>query len=131
MARIHGRNGVVYLGSGGNAAVQLSQAAEYSIDYDKDLVDVPVLGDQWVTKVAGMFKWSGSVNGTYDTGQNLAWDAAIGSSTSQAMYVYPDKTQPTRYYYGFVWPKLSVKGGVGAEVTFAMSFEGDGALAKN
>jgi hypothetical protein len=130
MARIHGKNGTVYLQGAGAAAILLSQATDWEIDIDYDTADVPVLGDLWNSKVKGIAKFSGSLSGSYDTGQTLAFDAAT-QATSRSFYIYPDRSQATRYYYGFCWPKLNVKGGVGDAVTFDASFDGDGQLAAN
>lgn len=130
MARIHGKNGIVYLAGVTAVAVTLSQATDWEVDIDYDTADVPVLGDNWNSKVKGIHKFSGSLSGTYDTAQTLAFDAAL-AATSRNFYLYPDRTQPTRYYYGFCWPKLNVKGGVGDAVTFDASFDGDGQLAAN
>lgn len=130
MARIHGKNGIVYLQGSGAAAVLLTQAGEWSVDRDFDSADVPILGDFWNSKVKGLMKHSEKVTGPYDNSSTLAWDAAE-AQTSRSFYIYPDRTNMLSYYYGFCWPKLSVKGGTGSAVTFDLSAEGDGQVGRN
>ena len=130
MARIHGKNGIVYLQGGGADATLLSQAAEWSIDRDADDADVPVLGDFWNSKVKGLMKHSEKFSGPFDNESTLAWDAAE-AQTSRKFYIYPDRTSVTSYYYGFCWPKVSLKGGTGSAVSFDASAEGDGQVARN
>jgi len=134
MAKLHGRNGLVLLQGTGAAPATLTQAADWEIDTDKDLVSIPSLGDIWDSKVQGLMKFTIKCSGQYDTASNLAWDTSVGNSAPGAprgFYIYPDNANPTRYYYGNCWPKLNVKGGVTAAVLFDLSAEGDGALSKN
>lgn len=125
--RVHGRNGIVYLQGAGAEAVLLSQAADWDISIDHDIVDVGVMGDDWAYKLRGVNKWSGSLNGTVDTTSKVPWDSAL-ANTSRKFYLYVDKNVPASYYYGLVWPKLSLKGGIGSAVTFACSIDGDGPI---
>lgn len=130
MSRIHGKGGVVYLSAGNTAAQLLSQAAEYDISADFDTVNVPVLGDTWDTMLQGLRKWSGTISGPFDSTQTLAWDAMSAANPSN-LYIYPQASVPTAYYYGTVWPKLNIKGGVGGAVSFSSAFTGTGTLGKN
>jgi len=131
VATLHGRNAVVYLqGSGANAVV-ITEAAEFSIDGDSDLEPDPAFGDTWETKLKGLMRFSGSITANYDTAQggNALWQAFV-ASTSRKMYLYPDRSVTTQYYYGNVYPKLGVGVPIG-RATATVSFEGDGQLAIN
>ena len=131
MGSLHGKDSVVYLGAGtGVAAVQISEAAEWSIDLDYDLATDPALGDSWETALKGLSRWSGSISGNLDDAQDTLWDATV-ASTKSALYIYTTSGTPTKYYYGFVWPKVSVDGGVSGKENASVSFTGEGELAKN
>ena len=130
MSTLHGKNSVVYLGAGsGVAAVQIAEAAEWSIDMEFDTDPDPALGDTWETKLKGLQRWSGSISGNFDDAQDTLWDAGV-ATTHTPLYIYPAAGTATRYYYGFCWPNVSNAGGVTGKITSAVSFEGDGELAK-
>ena len=128
MATYHGKNAAVYLAGASGAAVLITEAAEWSLDVDHDLEPDSSFGDIWETKLGGLFRWSGGVNGNFDTataGVTL-FDSAI-AATSRALYLYPDRAVTANYYYGNVWPKLGIGMPMGRG-TFALTFDGDGQL---
>lgn len=122
----HGKNAMFYLGT---PPETVSEAAEYSIDIDFDTDPDPALGDTWETRLKGLLRFSGAVSGNFDGDQDTIWDESIKATVS-GFYLYPDRTVATKYYYGNIWPKLSLAGGTGGRITFACSFEGQGQLAK-
>lgn len=130
MATLHGKNSVLYMGDGTAVAVRISEAAEWSIDVDFEESPDPALGDSWTTRLKGLLDFSGAFSGNLDDAQDAVWDACL-ASTSVPFYLYPDSTVATRYYYGRIWPKLGVEGAVTDKESFAVSFVGDGQLAKN
>lgn len=131
MATLHGKGSVLYLGAGtGVAASKVSEAAEWTIDVDFDTEPDPALGDEWETKLKGLHRFSGSFSGNFDDAQDTLWDATV-ATTHSPFYLYPDAAQTGRYYYGFIWPKVSVDGAVTGKENFSVDFEGDGQLAKN
>ena len=123
----HGRNGMFYVGA---PAEIISEAAEYTIDQDFDTDPDPALGDGWETRLKGLQRFSGAVSGNFDGDQDTIWDSSV-ATTVQNFYLYPDRTVTTKYYYGNIWPKISLAGGVGGRITFNCTFEGSGQLAKN
>lgn len=127
MARLHGRNALLYLQGPGTEAVPFSNAADFDISVDFNVVDVSQLGDDWETTIRGQAKWSGSFNGPYESTSKLAWDAMM-ASTQRKFYLYPDKTSMGGYYYGTTWATCSIKGGTSAAVTFAAKLTGVGAI---
>ena len=128
MATLHGKNATIYLGSGG-VAIPLSEAAEWTLDVDFDTVDDGAFGDTAVTLLKGRLKESGSLAGNYDDASTLAWDAATYDG-SVNMYIYPTRAVTTNYYYGSVYPKLSLSGSLTDKVKFSGSFEVNGAISK-
>ena len=132
MATLHGRNAVVYLQGSAATAVQISEANEWTINVDAQEVDDPAFGDTWRTKLRGLLQANGNVTGNFDTAQagNAAFEAAIATS-SRRLYLYPDAAVSARYYYGNVWPKLSVDVKVTDKGNFSMDFDVDGQLAVN
>lgn len=131
MATLHGRNAVVYLQGSGAQAVVIAEAAEFNIDGDMDLEPDPAFGDTWETKLKGLMRFSGTINGNYDTAQagNAVWQAYV-AATSRKVYLYPDRGTTTQYYYGNVYPKAGVGVPIG-RTTFSVNFDGDGQLAIN
>ena len=111
-------------------AVKISETAEWSLDVDFDEDPDPAIGDSWETRLKGLLRFSGSFSGNFDDAQDDLWDAAV-ASTSSKFYLYPTTASTGRYYYGNIWPKVSVAGGVTGKETFEVSFTGDGQLAKN
>lgn len=128
MTTLFGRNAIVYLQGSGSDAELLSEAAEFHIALDFEEGDDGAFGDTWTTTLKGRMKWSGSLNGNYDTDSTLAWDAAT-QTTSRKLYIYPDRAAMTRYYYGTAFPKLNVDGTLTTVVKFSGSMGGDGQLA--
>ena len=133
MANIHGKDAVVYLGDGASGnAIEISEQNTYSIEHDFDLATTTELGDSWDTAVKGVMKWSGSVEGNFNTTSSQLWSAATGSSTSK-FYIYPTRSVTTRYYYGTCWVKLGtiLGGGTTDKAKSSISLIGDGALSQN
>jgi hypothetical protein len=115
---------------GTGAAVKITEAADWTIDVDFDKDPDPALGDTWETRLKGLLRFTGSFAGNFDDAQDDLWDATVATTVSK-FYLYPDSGTATRYYYGNIWPQVSVAGGVAGKETFTVAFEGDGQLAKN
>ena len=129
MATLFGRNAVVYLQGSGSEAEVLTEASEWHISIDFETGDDGAFGDSWNTQLKGRMRWTGSLNGNYDTAANVAFDAATATS-SRKIYVYPDRSDTAKYYYGTCYPKLSVDVTLTGVAKFSGSLEGDGQLAK-
>ena len=129
MATIHGKNAHVYLQGSGSDAVPIVEAGEFSLDIDFGLEMDAAFGDTWETNVKGLLKYTGAINGNFDTAQTTLFDALTATS-ARKMYVYPDRASTGRYYYGTVWPKLSTTVPMGL-AKFAVAVTGDGQLALN
>lgn len=132
MANIHGKNAVIYLAPGTGAAVEVSEQNSYSIEMDFDLAETTELGDLWGTAVKGIMKWSGQLDGNFNTASNGLWSAATSTTVSN-FYIYPDRANTTQYYYGTCWVKLGtiLSGGVTDKAKASVKLVGDGTLSKN
>lgn len=130
MATIHGRGGMLYMQGSGSNATKLGEARSWSLKIDRDFSEDNALGDTWKTQLLGLMSWSGAVEGNFDGAETSPFDAVMATSTRK-IYLYPDSTTPTRYYYGAVWPKLSVDVKMSDTIRFSLDFTGDGALAQN
>jgi len=132
MTAIHGSGAIIYMSPGTGVAVQINEQAEYSIELDADIQDASALGSTWGNSVKGMNKWMGSASGNFDTASILLWSAAT-ATTAQKVYIYPDRTDATKYYYGTAFIKLTkaLAGGVAAKATSGFSMTGSGQLAIN
>ena len=134
MATLHGKNSRLYMNGGTGDAEPVAEAMEWSIDVDFDTDPDPALGDDWETRLKGLMRFSGSFSGNFDDAQDTLFDAAI-SETPASFYLYPAQkgaaSSVARYYYGTIWPKVSLSGGVSSKISDSVSFEGQGPLAKN
>jgi hypothetical protein len=121
----------VYLqGSSTTISEVLTEAGDVQISLDRELIDDTCFGDAgWQTNMMGLDSWSGSVTANFDTTQQLLIQAFTANAT-RYFYVYPDRTAMTKYYYGSIWPKLTLSLPLGlAKAT--MPFQGDGAFGKS
>lgn len=131
MSRIHGRNGMVYLGitgpggggvTGTAVASPLAFVADWTINFTVAKVDVTALGDANLVWVAGLPDASGDFSGFYDTATGQTYQAAVDGQ-SRNMYLYPSLlslqgASPGQYFFGTILPDFSSSGGVAAAVTF-------------
>lgn len=129
MGTLHGKGGLLYL-AGSGVAVKIGECKKWSFNIDKELAPDDAMGDTWKTQLMGLLSWSGSIEGNFDSAQITPFEAATATSTKN-IYLYPDSTSLTKYYYGMCWPKLSVDVDKGSVESFTCSFEGDGQLAAN
>ena len=138
MARIHGRNGRLYVDTAATAAAEgaatateIPFLADYSIEQARDRAEVTSFGDTTKTYVAGLADASGSLNGFLDDSSLEIYTIADGSP--RAFYLYLDASSGARqapvdssgagYWYGLATFDVSTNEGVGdaAKVTINWS----------
>lgn len=132
MARIHGKNAVLYLGAAGAAAINIAEQVDWSLDMDIAMVDVSSLNQTWKNFVKGMLGYSGAFSGNFDTASKQLWLASV-STVAENFYLYPTSALVTQYYYGTAWVQLT-KIAAGSTTTKASSgfkITGDGTLSLN
>ncbi len=132
MARIHGRNGQLYVGiaTGSAAASPLAFAMEWDADFKTDHVDVTAFGDTNHVYVAGLPDAGGQFSGFYDTATAQTYTAAL-DGVARNFYLYP--TTPSTagpYWYGTAFWDFSIKSPVNGAVTVSGSFVPASAVAK-
>lgn len=116
MARIHGRNGIAYMGiAAGSAATPVAFLSDWSINMVVDKVDVVAMGDSNHVYVAGLPDASGDFSGFYDDATSQTYIAAT-DGVARNFYLYPSTLTVGQYFFGTVLPDFSVTGGVTAAV---------------
>jgi len=130
VARIHGRNGTIYLGTtNGAAASPLSFAADWSLNFAVAKADVTCLGDTNLIYVAGLPDASGDMSGFYDDATRQTYDAA-NDGLNRNFYLYPNKNTLTQYFFGLILPDFSIAGGVAAAVSFKSTWNANSPIVK-
>lgn len=122
MLRIHGRNGIVYLGiNPGDSASPMAFLSDWSINFTVAKVDVTCMGDSNLIWVAGLPDASGDFTGFFDTATAQTYVAAQDGQPRN-FYLYPSTlgvqgANPGQYFFGTILPDYSLSGGVGAAVS--------------
>jgi hypothetical protein len=118
MARIHGRNGVVYVGlTNGAAASAVNFQASWTMSMVTERAEVTAFGDSNKVYVAGLPDASGDFNGFMDDATSQTYIAAT-DGLPRNFYLYPNATlDPNTYWFGTILPDFSADGAVSAAVT--------------
>ncbi len=117
MARIHGRNGILYAGiSSGAAASPVAFLSDWTVNLTVDKVEVTAMGDAQKTYVAGLPDAQGDFSGWYDDATSQTYLAAR-DGIARNFYLYPNTNNSLNYFFGTFFPDFSVAGGVGAAVS--------------
>lgn len=130
MARIHGRNGRVYLSlTSGGTAEPLNFQASWSISFSTDKAEVTALGDANKTYVAGLPDASGEFGGFYDDATVQTYTAAA-DGVARKFYLYPSTSNNGQYFFGTILPDFSVNGAVGDAVQVSASWNAASQVSK-
>lgn len=123
MARIHGRNGIVYMGiASGGTATAIPFLSTWSISFQTDKADVTAFGDTNKVYVAGLPDASGDFSGFWDDATSQTYVAAT-DGLARNMYLYPNVTaDPNTYFFGTVLPDFAMDGAVGGAITTKTSW---------
>lgn len=123
MGRIHGRNGMVYMGLSPSpaAASPLAFISDWTMNFTVAKVNVTALGDTNLVWVAGLPDASGDFTGFYDTATTQTYQAAVDGQPRN-FYLYPSLlgvqgASPGQYFFGTILPDFSAAGGVASAVT--------------
>ena len=116
MARIHGKQGVFYMGiASGATASPVTFMSDWSINFSLDKVEVTAMGDKNKVYVAGLPDASGDFSGWYDDATSQTYIAAV-DGVARNFYLYPNTANQLNYFFGQLFPDFQVSGGVGAAV---------------
>lgn len=134
-----GRKGAVLLGNPATPTL-VGQARSWKFDIDTDLIENTQgyggVVTPWKEYIQAALSWTGTVEGNFDLSSGLVFNALVSNATFSVtpfgaipLYLYPDlNVNPTRYYAGLCWPKLSVEARLLGVIRFAMDLTGHGAL---
>lgn len=126
MSTVHAKNGALYLGL--TTAVPIAEATKWALTIDADKVDDSAFGDAWETRLRSVLSWSGSAEGNFDTASSDLFDIAAATGLCKA-YLYPDRADAAKYYYGTCWPNLTIDAIRTDAGRVSVDWEGSGALA--
>ena len=123
MSRIAGRNAVIYFGATTAAqASPLTFAAQYSLNFSTNKIDVTAFQDRGKVVVAGLAAQSGDMRGWYDDAAAQTYTAAV-DGLARKLYIYPNTNTATQYFFGTVFADFSSDSTVDGAATFSSSFE--------
>lgn len=130
MARIHGRNGRVYLSlTSGGTAEPVAFLNSWSISFAVDKAEVTAFGDATKVYVAGLPDASGEFGGWYDDATVQTYTAA-SDGIARKFYLYPSTLTNGQYFFGTVLPDISIEAGVGDAVSISSSWNAASPIAK-
>lgn len=130
MARIHGRNGRIYMATAsGGTASPLPFFATWSMNFATDKSEVTAMGDSNKVYTAGLPDASGEFSGFYDDSTVQTYTAAT-DGVGRAFYLYPSLLTPGQYWYGQILPDFNVSGGVSGAVEVSASWNAASAITK-
>lgn len=130
MARQAGRRGRIYIAVTSNGtAAPLPFVATWSINFATDKFEVTTLDDTTKVYVAGLPDASGEFAGFYDSASAQTYTAA-SDGVARPFYLYPDLNQPGTYFWGTVFPDLSLEGDVGGPIAMSASWSAATPIAK-
>ena len=122
MAKIAGRNAAIYLGTTTSAeASPLSYQNSWSMSFETEKIDVTSFGNTTKEYVAGIADSSGEFSGFYDDSSNQTLTPAL-DGLSRKLYLYPNTNTPTQYFFGRIFPDMSVNANVDGAVEMSSSW---------
>jgi hypothetical protein len=130
VARIHGRNGRLYVGiASGGTAEPVAFMNKWSLAFTTDDVEVSAFGDTNKTYVTGLPDVAGTFSGFYDDATAQTYTAATDGA-ARRWYLYPDNTATTKYWFGTGVFDFTVTGGIGEAVAVSGDWKAASAVAK-
>lgn len=120
------RTAVVYISTtGAGAPSNAAQLNKWTINRTTDKIEVTSFGDANKTYVQGLPDVKGTFSGFWNDTESKPFTGAA-SSTGINMYLYPDSTAPTKYWYGPAWLDVSMDCSVAGAVTISGNFAANG-----
>jgi len=109
MAKLHGKNGAIYLGGAIGTGTKVTNKTEWTVDLSRDYVDATVFGETNKTYLAGLRNFAGTYAGLLDTSGDSMLDAT--AQDEQLIYLYAQDTGtpiPVAHGSGFIDGTVSV-----------------------
>lgn len=130
MARIHGRNGRVYMAlASGGTAEPVAFLKSWSINFATDKHEVTAFGDANKIYVSGLPDAQGDFAGYYDDATAQTYTAAT-DGIARAFYLYPNTNTTSQYFWGTILPDMKVQGDVGGSVDISCSWNAASTITK-
>ena len=130
MARIHGRNGRVYMNiTSGGTPEPIAFLNNWSISFQTEKANVTAFGDSNKVYVAGLPDASGEFSGFYDDATVQTYTAAV-DGVARKFYLYPSTSTNGQYWWGTILPDFSVNAAVGGAAEVSSSWNAASAIAK-
>ena len=100
MARIAGRNGVLYMGlTSAGTAEPVSYLNNWALQFTTGKIDVTAFGDTSMIYVSSLPDCQGTYSGFYDDASVQMYTAAT-DGVPRKFYLYPSTSLATQYWYG-------------------------------
>lgn len=100
MARIAGRNGVIYMGlSSAGTAEPVTFLSNWALNFSTNKIDVTAFGDSSKVYVASLPDCQGTYSGFYDNATVQMYTAAV-DGVARKFYLYPSTSLATQYFFG-------------------------------
>lgn len=124
MAKIHGKGGYAIIEGLGI----ITQLHGWSLNFNRDTSPTPQQGYEWVDSIRGQGHWGGALSIYYD-GANLGnlYDI-VNSTTEKDVYLYPQKSDTTKYFYGDAWADVDFSVPVDGPEDISVTLTGTGQL---
>jgi hypothetical protein len=131
MARIAGRRGQLYVGLASSAAVAspVTFLNKWSIEFTTPDINVTAFGDTNQVYVAGLPDAAGDFGGWYDTATAQLYTAAQ-DGLARNMYLYPDNSVITTYWFGTALFDFKLDSSVDGAVAISGGWKAASAIAK-
>jgi predicted secreted protein len=130
VAKIAGRNAAIYVSTTtSGAATPLTNQNSWSMSFEVEKIDVTSFGNTTKEYVAGIADASGEFSGFYDDASNQTLTAAL-DGLSRKLYLYPNSNTATQYFFGTIFPDMSINADVDGAVEVSASWSAASPIAK-
>ncbi len=127
IAKLHGKKGYVILEGIG----VISQLHGWAFSFSRDVVDTSTQCSEYHDSIRGQGAWSGSFSAYYDGANVGKFYDIVNSTTQKDMYLYPVKTDMTKYFYGDAWADFDFSDPVDGAIDIAGTVTGTEQLFKS
>ena len=111
MAKAHGRNGLLYMGT--TTAIAVANTRSEDLNLATDFADASVQGDSFKSYLPGLSDFKLKLTKWYDDAYFQMYDGVINQRVFKA-YFYPDRNNTANYFYGTMYVGLeSLKADIG------------------
>ncbi|RKY33177.1 MAG: hypothetical protein DRP74_00560 [Candidatus Omnitrophota bacterium] len=124
ISKVHGKGGYLIIEGIG----VVDQLHGWSLSFSRDIVDTPQQGEEYKDSVRGQGSWSGSFSAYYDRANVGKFYDVVNSTTEKDVYLYPEKSDLTKYFYGDAWCDFDLDVPVDGAIDISGTLTGVGQL---